>query len=261
MRRVLALLTLAIAACGGGGGIGEEGKQAESGTFDVYLTDAPVEGVTAVRIQVRGVQFVTDTSEEGPPVTETPEPEVLEPETEPEGTDQSEGALTFDPPRELNLIELRGNKVELGEVTVTGTISQVRLLIDGTAEVEFEDGRTETARVPSGAETGLKIVTEPVDPTEIDDLTIDFDAQKSLVQAGSNLLLKPTLQAFADDQPIGESTPGGEETPAAEEPTEPVPGEPTEEPVPGEPDGTVEPTPSEPGGTAEEPAGTPPGGT
>jgi hypothetical protein len=170
MRQILfaAALALGLAACG-----------SSSGSVKLYLTDAPLDGATEVNVVVHGVELYGT----GAPVK-----------------------LTFEEPRSFNLLDYRdGRRAELGEVQVEGKINQIRLMIDGTATVVFEDESTRTASVPSGAQTGVKIIMSEIDPAQVGEITLDFDAAKSIHEAGGRLVMKPTITAIVEGAVIGES--------------------------------------------------------
>lgn len=171
----------------------------------VYLTDAPLDGATEVNITVTGVQAIAAGAAAGAGAA------AAAGERAPGGAGSEEGVstLTFSEPREINLLELRnGVRTLLGEVESEGSIEQLRLMMNGEAVVVFEDGSSKTALVPSGAQTGVKIVGGiPAGATEI---TLDFDAAQSITETGTGeLIMRPTIRALIEDEVVGE-------TPAAE---------------------------------------------
>ena len=102
----------------------------------------------------------------------------------------------------LNLIEWsNGNSTPLGSIELeAGTYNQIRLIID-TATVTI-DGVESGVKVPSGAQTGLKLTHQfTMEAGSTYDLMIDFDASRSIVRNGSSTnpryLLKPTIRLVA----------------------------------------------------------------
>jgi len=84
---------------------------------------------------------------------------------------------------DLLTLQVPNDALGLGLVDLPpGTVTQIRLVVapDGN-KVVLPDGREETLKVPSGAQSGIKI-HGPWDITECHrtTLTIDFDAQKSI---------------------------------------------------------------------------------
>ena len=130
-------------------------------------------------------------------------------------------------PVEFDLVEIQGVEETLGEAILEpGRYGQIRLEIE-KAEVTV-DGNVLSARVPSGK---LRIAggfsLESGDTTI---LTLDFDAEKSVVVAGTrNVLIKPVIKLLSRkaDQPLAaaDEVGGIEETPESleEATSEPTP--------------------------------------
>jgi hypothetical protein len=194
---VATALLLSLAACGGGSD--GSGKGADTGVLKLGITDSPVDGAEAVVVQFTGVElkpregapFSIDFSSNGAPA-----------------------------PRTIELLSLQGGKraVLLDGATVpAGEYEWMRLKIvpDPTATLSYVRiaGQQCEMRIPSGAETGLKLIrgfTVGVGTTT--DMTIDFDVRKSLVappgqrsslqQCTQGYLLKPVLRV-ADMLEVG----------------------------------------------------------
>ena len=152
----------ALAACGGGGG---DGSKATTGTLKLGITDAPVDVAEAVVVRFTGVELK--------PVNAAP------------------FSVDFAAPKDIDLYDLQGPKRELlltGEAIPAGEYEWMRLkvAVDPTQQdsyVEVSSGQVCEMRIPSGAETGLKLIHSfTVGIGAITDLTIDFDLRKSLVQ-------------------------------------------------------------------------------
>lgn len=185
----VALATLAaLAGCGGGG-------DEPTGTVSVALTDAPVDSADEAWIRVTGVAF------------------------KPEGS-AAEIVEDFSP-RTLNLLEYQRGDVAvlLDEVRLkAGRYEWLRLIIESEPNVRdsylMVNGQECELRVPSGAESGLKMNRGFTIPAEGSlALTVDFDLRKSLhappgLQSGTDgactqgYLLRPTLR-LVDDANVG----------------------------------------------------------
>lgn len=177
---------LALTGCGGSSS-GSDGTS--TGTLDLQITDAPVDGASAVVVQFDGVEIQPANGER----------------------------LTFDfeEPRQIDLLALQGNNSEpllTGEVVPAGDYEWIRLMVTTESQslnsyIEMEgDGGQHALFIPSGAQTGLKLVSGfsvPVGGKA--DFTIDFDLRKSVVergQSGQPYILKPTLR-IVDNSQIG----------------------------------------------------------
>ncbi len=196
---VVAVATaLLLFACSGVG----PGDQTEDGTISLSLTDAPLDDtdVTGVYITISEIQYGGD--ETGWTTMEEFDPEANNP---------------------YNLLDLTGGtSTLLGELSLpSGTYSQIRFVLDAPERgqetpsnpgtyIEYTDGSTALLFVPSGAERGYAAVSEEsftVPSNGSVSLTADFDARRSVVEAGASgiIILKPTLRLLVDDQ-AGEIT-------------------------------------------------------
>jgi len=195
-RLVLACSTvLAVAACGGGSESGER-----TGTLKLGITDAPVDVADAVVVQFSGVELKP---RNGAPFTV----DFLDPAT-----------------RTIDLYPLTGTQREIlleGEQIPAGEYEWMRLMVDTEPNVVdtyigIGGGQCEL-RVPSGAETGLKVNRGfTIGVGAITDLTVDFDLRKSIVEppgqtadsatcGGQAYLLKPVLRVV-DSLEVGTIT-------------------------------------------------------
>ena len=176
----LLLATLFIAACGGGGG-GSSG----SGTLSVKMTDAPAAPEYAeVWVTVEKVRVhQNDSAGDG---------------------DSGWQEIVLDPPRKIELLDLRnGVLAELGQVEVpAGTYHQFRLVLgDGRTDNEVVLASAPSTRIPlttpSAQQSGLKLNARPFDVAagQTVELVLDFDAARSVVQAGNSgkYILKPVI--------------------------------------------------------------------
>lgn len=184
-------LCAAVAACGGSDGGGD------TGVLSLSVTDAPIDEARSVVIQFSGVAFKREGSA----------PETVE-------------GLTPSP-RQIDLLQFQQGRaaVLLDGVTLpAGRYQWVRLIIDNAPNVRdsflvLGSGAECELRVPSGAESGLKLnrgFTLPADGSVA--LTVDFDLRKSIHappgQPGSGLdctqgfLMRPTLR-LVDNANVG----------------------------------------------------------
>lgn len=189
---IMVSLLVTLSACGGG-----DGMSANTGRVSLAITDAPVEDAAAVVVQFSGIAF----KREG-----------AAPET----------VHTFTPsPRSLDLLEYQQGRtaVLLDGITLTaGHYEWIRLIVDNQAAVRdsyvtLKTGEECELRVPSGAESGLKLnrgFDLPADGSVA--LTIDFDLQQSLhappgqhslsEECTQGYLLRPTLR-IVDNANVG----------------------------------------------------------
>ena len=146
---------LGLTACGGGSdGGGAEVKMA--------VGDAPVDGAQAVVVKFTGVEL---TANGGSPVT-----------------------ITFPQPKTIDLLNDSGKATALlfDQPIAAGSYGQIRLMVvaDGdpaNSYIALSDGTQHGLQVPSGSETGLKLVSGFTVPSSgVVDYTIDFDLRKAV---------------------------------------------------------------------------------
>lgn len=165
----VAALTTALAACGGGS------SGDSTGSMSLDVTDAPTDKFTKVEITFTGV--------------------TLQP------ADGQAIEFTFDEPKTLDLLQLQGGETAplLNEEEVpAGEYEWIRLTLDVDNSFVYEGDVQYTLFVPSGAQTGLKLVSGfTVAQGGSTNFTIDFDARKSIVDPQGNVadyFLKPALR-------------------------------------------------------------------
>ncbi|HKE46012.1 MAG TPA: DUF4382 domain-containing protein [Steroidobacteraceae bacterium] len=180
-----------LVGCSGGG------SSNGTGTLSLGLTDSPVDEATSVIVQFSGVAFKR----------EGQEPEMVQ---------------SLSPtPRQIDLLQFQDGRATLlldGVTLPAGHYEWLRLIVDNAPNVRDSYLVTNTGaecelRVPSGAESGLKLnrgFNLPADGSVA--LTIDFDLHQSLHappgQQGSGLdctqavLLRPTLR-IVDNANVG----------------------------------------------------------
>lgn len=184
-------MALGLAACSGGGGGNETGR------LSLAITDAPVDDASSVVIQFSGVAFKRAGAAQEVVQNLTPSP------------------------RQLDLLQYQGGRAVLlldGVTLPAGDYEWIRLIVDNETGVRDSyltrtGGEECELRVPSGAESGLKLnrgFTLPADGSVA--LTIDFDLRQSIHappgQQGAaeactqGYLLRPTLR-IVDDANVG----------------------------------------------------------
>ena len=177
-------LMLGLAACSDGGG-----GSNDTGQLSLGVTDAPVDDASSVVVQFSGVAFKRA------------------------GADAERVQNLSPSPRQLDLLQYQGGHAALlldGVTLPAGDYQWIRLMVDSEPGVRdsyvvLTGGQECELRVPSGAESGLKLnrgFTLPADGSVA--LTIDFDLRKSVHappglrgSAGActqGYLLRPTLR-------------------------------------------------------------------
>jgi hypothetical protein len=161
--------------------------------INVKLTDAPIDGVSAVNVTISSVQvFPTDTGETG-------------------GIELDSGPISVSGELTLNLLDLRDGQVTLlGTAEVApGTYNRVRLIVESAEVVVDDDGDPGTPEVTSEVTvpSGKIDVLAPMELSQGEDLTItlDFDAEASLhvVSTGSGTyILRPVVTVVAVDESV-----------------------------------------------------------
>jgi len=172
-----AVAALALSACGANSG-------SDTGTLSLSVTDAPVDNAARVVVQFSSVEVF--------------------------GSMNGSQTFTFDTPRQIDLLALQGSASAtlLDNVSLpAGSYQWVRLGVDTDGAMdtylELNDGTIEELTIPSGAETGLKLVQGfDVSASGSSDFTIDFDLRKSVHQANNSYRLRPALRMM-DNSAIG----------------------------------------------------------
>ncbi|MFW5890122.1 MAG: DUF4382 domain-containing protein [Marinilabiliaceae bacterium] len=165
----------------------------DTGTLKLSITDAPLDSkdINEMNITVSDVQYHIQDNEW-------------------KSFDEFEG------PKCYNLLDLtRGESDMLGQFDLEpGTYTQLRFILDApdkgqgtpsnpSSYLVFENGSEEALFVPSGSQTGYKATGQFTVPSNgTVDVTADFDARKSVVQAGASgmYILKPTIRLVVDNQ-------------------------------------------------------------
>ena len=144
----------------------------QNGTLVIKLTDAPfpINMIDAATVSISKVEIrkACECEEDGPPFMVLAE---------------------FDPPEDFNLLELRnGVTADLLEVEIEpGNYDLIRLYVD-KAGLKVKDGEDYFLKVPSGAQTGIKIFLEPalqVAGGLSTDVLLDFNVDSSFILKGN----------------------------------------------------------------------------
>ncbi len=173
-----AVLLVGLTACGGSG---------SSGSMSLAVGDAPVDGAEKVVVVFTAVELIPNS---GSPVT-----------------------ITFPAPKSIDLLNDSGSASAqlFSQPVPAGSYSQIRLMVlaDGNPSnsyIIFSDGSMHGLQVPSGAETGLKLVSGFTVPSSgVVDYTIDFDLRQAITcppgQAPA-CILKP-VERLVDNTMVG----------------------------------------------------------
>jgi hypothetical protein len=152
---LLAATAFGLSACGGGGA-------GDTGQMKLAVADAPVDGAQAVVVKFTGIEL---TANSGSPVD-----------------------ITFTQPKTIDLLNQSGtaSAVLFDQPIPTGSYGQIRLMVvaDGNPSnsyITLSDGTMHGLQVPSGSETGLKLVSGFTVPSSgVVDYTIDFDLRQAI---------------------------------------------------------------------------------
>jgi hypothetical protein len=178
----LALLCLSLVifavSCGGGGG--DSGGSGSTGTLNLSLTDASTTDYQAIYVSINQVEVHKDGGA-GWEVVSTPN-------------------------KTYNLLELvNGIRAQLALTSLPiGHYTQMRLILSNDPSANYvidSSGNAHELKVPSGFQTGIKIVKGfDINTNETTELILDFDATRSVVEAGSGgqWLLKPTIKLLKE---------------------------------------------------------------
>jgi len=177
---LLATTALGVGACGGSGGGG-------TGQMKLAVADAPVDGAQAVVVKFTGIEL---TGNSGNPVQ-----------------------ITFPQPKSIDLLNQSGtaSAVLFDQPIPAGSYGQIRVLVvadgdPGNSYIMLSDGTMHGLQVPSGFESGLKLVSGfTVSSSGVVDYTIDFDLRKAITcppgQAPA-CILKPA-EKLVDNTTVG----------------------------------------------------------
>jgi uncharacterized protein DUF4382 len=171
----------------GCGGSNDGAMESGMGQMSLAVADAPVDGAQAVVVKFTGVEL---TGNGGSPIT-----------------------ITLAQPKTIDLLKQSGmaSAVLFDQPIPAGSYGQIRLMVvaDGdpsNSYIIFSDGTMHGLQVPSGSETGLKLVSGFSVPSGgVVDYTIDFDLRQAITcppgQAPA-CILKPA-QRLVENHTVG----------------------------------------------------------
>lgn len=177
----VALFAVALVLIGCGGDDGGDSARG-TGTARVVLTDAPMSDVREVHVHITRVEAISQG-----------------------------GAQTLvtdaDIPDDIELIGLAANPLLLGQPLIpAGDYTQIRMILDAGAGENWiidGDGVRHDLTVPSGPQTGAKLVTGAFSVANGETITIllDFNAAASVHEAGQSgqWIMRPTIFASVVD--------------------------------------------------------------
>jgi hypothetical protein len=160
-----------LMACGGSSSSG-----GGSGSMNVHLVDGPIAGYQEINVNIQSVEI----------------------------NQNGHWSTLGTPNKTINLLNLVGGVDETlvaGASLPAGHYGQMRLILGSGNTVKLSDGTVEPLKVPSGMQTGIKLIVNfDVAAGTTKDVWIDFDAAHSIqvVMAGMSgqYILRPTCWAF-----------------------------------------------------------------
>lgn len=177
-----------LSGCGGGDGGTSTVSSTATGTLSLSITDQPACGYDHVFITVEKIRVHQSGS----------------------ATDTDEGwhEIVLSPAKRIDLLTLTNGVLEILGQTVlpAGKYTQMRLVLASNSttpmanSVVLSGSNNEVElKTPSGQQSGVKMnVNITVEPDQVADFVIDFDACKSVVKAGASgqYLLKPVVSVI-----------------------------------------------------------------
>ena len=171
----------------------EDDPNGSSAQVNFYLVDAPA-SYDEVWVEVLAIRVKVD--EDG-----------IDDDDRDDDDESDWVEIVYDESQPINLLDLTGGNSELlgTEDFPAGEIDQVRLIL-GENNYVIKGGERFEMKTPSAQQSGLKIkVDEEIEGGMSYDLIIDFDAARSIVEAGNSgqIILKPVLRAYIDEVSMG----------------------------------------------------------
>ena len=175
------------------------------GSFTLRLTDAPAALDSAVVTVDRVVLVGEDADESDDDGDDSDDGDDNGDDDSDDGDDNGEededGLITLtDSTRQIDLLQLQnGNTALLADgITVPeGEYSQLRFVL-GDENYVVVDGRRQMLQVPSGQQSGIKIILPEVEIENDGDrleVTLDFDVDESFIEQGNGTFrFKPTIK-------------------------------------------------------------------
>lgn len=171
----LMALSILMAGCNG------SSTSASSATMSLAVADTPVDSATSVMVTFTGVQL--------------------------QGGSAAATTFTFPSPKRIDLIATQnGNAASLlsGVTIPAGKYQWISLMVDASqSTITLSDGTVHALTIPSGAQTGLKLVSGfTVVAGSQANFTIDFDLRKAVTLANGSYILNPALR-LVNNQQVG----------------------------------------------------------
>tara|TARA_Y100000591_G_scaffold310764_1_gene313437 strand:- start:679 stop:1533 length:855 start_codon:yes stop_codon:yes gene_type:complete len=180
---IMILTGLIFTGCNVNNNDGNKGK------FRVSLTDAPGD-YAAVNIEVK--QILIKTSDDSDDDSES---DMVD--------EEGSWKVIFDDSMVVNLLDYQnGTTLFLGETELeTGIYEEMRLVLGDNNSIVLNNGSSVNLTVPSAQTSGYKIkLNTEVEPDQVTDLVIDFDAARSIVVRGNgDFNLKQVLRVVEVD--------------------------------------------------------------
>ena len=165
----------ALAGCDSTDADADGDANADTGTFRLLLTDAPLDDIVEAHVVIDRIEL--------------------------RGT---EGTLVLaDTPQAFDLLTLQnGVTATLADFDVPdGTYQEVRLFVAEEAHVVYDDGTEEQLKVPGGTQSGLKIrLGNLAIDEDVVEVTLDFDVSESFVRRGNSgkgYIFKPVIKPLS----------------------------------------------------------------
>ena len=217
------LLSLTIAALAFAGCNGSSMSGGGTGTLNLAITDTPVDGAASVVVTFTGVEIQPadmsgddsddmdnmDSGDMGGDGMDSGDGDQGEDSGSMAGSSGSQALVfNFSAPRQIDLMQQQGgNSASLlsGVSLPAGQYAWIRLMVDASqSSITLADGSVHPLVIPSGDETGLKLVHGfTVAAGGQVNFTIDFDLRESITLANGKYILKPVLR-ITDNESVGE---------------------------------------------------------
>jgi hypothetical protein len=197
-----AFIVLIVAGCNGSGG--------GFGTLNLAITDTPVDGATNVVVTFTGVEVQPAGEEDASDEMDSMDMGGMDDnDMDDDGSAGGSQRLEFNfaSPRQIDLLQQQGgNSASLlsGVTLPAGNYAWIRLKVDASqSSITLTDGTVHPLVIPSGDETGLKLVHGfTVADGGVVNFTIDFDLRQSITLANGKYILKPVLR-ITDNVVVG----------------------------------------------------------
>jgi len=176
----LLLLAAALAACNGSSSSGG------NGALTLAVADTPIDSATHVTVVFTGVEVqpADGMGDNGKPLE-----------------------FDFSTPKTVDLLDQQQGRSAVlldGVSLAAGDYAWIRLKIDvGQSSITLTDGSVHPLRIPSGDQTGLKLVSGfAVAAGNTTSFTVDFNLRQAVVLASGTYMLKPALR-IVDNLQVG----------------------------------------------------------